>query len=423
MTDLLKIFRQHAHWAQIRKVLDRLHSSGFKTYLAGGCIRDVLLGKNPKDFDIATSAEPQKVLQLFPKSRVRGKAFGVVAVPLSKGQMVEVATFRKDGPYLDGRRPQSVTFSSEKEDALRRDFTINALFYDVQTDKILDYIEGLEDLKNKIIRTVGEPLRRFQEDKLRIIRALRFSVQLDFQLEAGTQKVLFDHKKELLSISKERIYEECLKILKTGKFSSALNVFKKLDLLEDILGHWDSSNWEMHLKFWKRGVPEEWLRQNDFLWMYAFYPLLMTQPQSVLTPEGQWIHTFAKKLRIWRFPVKSIKSMRDMFYGSYCLLDKAQASLAKKLIILNSLFSKQIIYLSKAYLTSKGASLESLNQIESAFLMRAPEGALPKPLVNGEDLKQLGILEDRNMSIKLAQLYELQLEDQIIDKNRLLKTL
>ena len=421
MSQVLEIFTNHSHWNQIKEILDKLHSSGFTAYLAGGCIRDALLNKNPKDFDIATSAQPREVLALFPKSRIHGKVFGVVAVVLDKEHVVEVATFRKDGPYQDGRHPISVTFSSEKEDALRRDFTVNALFYDVQEKKILDYVGGQKDLENKIIRTVGSPLKRFQEDKLRMIRAIRFSIQFDFQLDPATQNALFEHTNFLLDISKERIYEECLKILKTGKFVPALSAFKKLGLLNHLCSYWNSSDWSFSLRFWQTGIPIEWSQYNSFLWMYAFYPLLVTQSRSALRENGQWISGFYENLKAWRFPVKLIKSMRDMFYGSQCLVNTDQVSLGKKLIILNSPFSRQIMYLSRVYLINKNVRWDYLQQLTAEFQIRAPKGHLPKPLVNGEDLKHLGVPQDHNMSIKLDQLYELQLEERISDKKQLLK--
>ena len=167
MFDLIPVFKQHSNWSEVRKIIFTLKESGAKAYLAGGCVRDALLKKVPKDFDIATSAKPEEILKLFPGSNIQGKAFGVVSVSCKKG-IVEIATFRKDGPYIDGRHPKSVEFLSDKEDALRRDFTINALFYDLKTEKVIDYVDGIEDLQKKIIRTVGEPEKRFREDHLRI---------------------------------------------------------------------------------------------------------------------------------------------------------------------------------------------------------------------------------------------------------------
>ena len=225
MADLITVFHKHSGWLEVQDILNTLHKSGFKAYLAGGCVRDALLGQTPKDFDIATSARSEQILKFFSKSNQQGKAFGVVAVFCKQG-MVEVATFRKDGPYLDGRHPEYVEFLDDKEDALRRDFTINALFYDIQTKQVIDYVGGLKDLQNKIIRTVGPPADRFTEDKLRMVRALRFQIQLGFDLDSVTENAIDKMKNSISEISTERVYEECLKILNIGAFEKALLVLK-----------------------------------------------------------------------------------------------------------------------------------------------------------------------------------------------------
>ena len=146
--------------------------------------------KIPKDFDVATNAHPDQVKKIFKHSQFVGKSFGVIHLPFKNGQHIEIATFRKDGTYIDGRRPESVEFTSIEEDAKRRDFTINALYYDFHKKKVIDFFEGIKDIEEKKIRTVGNPEVRFQEDYLRIIRALRFSVTFDFEIEEKTFKTL-----------------------------------------------------------------------------------------------------------------------------------------------------------------------------------------------------------------------------------------
>jgi len=210
--NLLRLFEQHSYWQEIKTVIDKLISAGHQTLLAGGCVRDGLLGVRPKDFDIATSALPDQVKALFPEALDVGREFGVMILPRKFGK-IEVTTFRQDGDYLDGRRPTAVTFCSAEEDAKRRDYTINALFYDTQTGQVLDYVGGLKDLSGKIIRAVGDPQLRFTEDKLRLLRAVRFSAQLNFQIEMNTLAAVGRLASGLAQVSRERITDELRKLV------------------------------------------------------------------------------------------------------------------------------------------------------------------------------------------------------------------
>lgn len=190
----------------------RLAEAGHIAYFAGGCVRDRLLGKEPKDYDIATSATPAQVLRLFPGSNEVGAHFGVV-IAKSAGHPVEIATFRTDGSYRDGRRPDSVTFSTPAEDALRRDFTINGLFEDPATGTIIDHVGGRADLAAGTLRAIGDPVARFAEDSLRLLRAVRFAVTLGFTIEPATWHAMVAHASGLARIAPERIREEFSRIL------------------------------------------------------------------------------------------------------------------------------------------------------------------------------------------------------------------
>ena len=422
--SLIPLFNQHKTWEEVKKIIQTLNDSGATAYLAGGCVRDALLNQIPKDFDIATSARPKEVLRLFPNSNKQGKAFGVVAVFHSKGQPIEVATFRKDGPYTDGRHPEYVEFLSDKEDALRRDFTVNALFYDLKTDKIIDYIGGIEDLQKKVIRTVGEPNKRFQEDHLRILRAIRFSIQLNFEIDNSTKDTLFQMKDKLFTISRERIYEEGLKIIKTGCFVKALTAFKELSLLQKLCPFLEKVDWPFCLNFWQSSestIPAHLLTSKNFLWSQAFYPILIQQEKKVLNTNGKWNTIFSHNLKEWKFPISILRTMNDTLYSSCCLLDIRLASLGKKMRILNSDFSESVLFLSKNYLKNKKLSMDIIDKIRKEFLIRAPDGKLHEPLINGNDLKALGISEDKNMAHILEHLYDYQLEQKIIEKANLLK--
>ena len=217
-----------------RKICEQLRAAGFRALFAGGCVRDLMLGKTPQDIDIATNARPEEIIALFPKTITVGAHFGVVVVISPEGAY-EVATFRVDGPYLDGRRPVSVSFSDEKQDAQRRDFTINALFYDPQSDEVLDYVGGKADLRAGVIRAVGDPEQRFQEDRLRLLRAVRFSARLSFPIEADTLAAMRAMAGLLPTTSVERIRDELLKMLTDGRSRAAFELLADTGLLEPIL--------------------------------------------------------------------------------------------------------------------------------------------------------------------------------------------
>ena len=170
-------------------IVKALKAAGHEAYLVGGCVRDLEMGRPPKDFDVSTSARPEQIARLFPKTIPVGAQFGVMIVLIGKIHY-EVATFRIDKEYKDGRHPEGVVFSSPKEDALRRDFTVNGLFFDPLKKEVIDYIGGREDLKRKLIRAIGDPDKRFAEDRLRMLRAVRFSATLDFELDPATFKAV-----------------------------------------------------------------------------------------------------------------------------------------------------------------------------------------------------------------------------------------
>ena len=195
-----------------RDVARRLVEAGHRALFAGGCVRDRLLGGSPQDFDIATSATPEEIQRVFPKARGVGEAFGVMLVR-NGGHTFEVATFRKDGPYKDGRRPTEVTFSDEFEDAQRRDFTVNGIFEEPETGTPVDYVKGRADIEARRIRAIGDPHARISEDRLRMLRAVRFAARLGFDIEPVTADAIRAHAGELMSVSPERVGEETRKML------------------------------------------------------------------------------------------------------------------------------------------------------------------------------------------------------------------
>ena len=188
-------------------ILDRLHEAGFRAFAVGGAVRDAVLGLSPKDVDLATSATPREVAELFPHSHAVGARFGVMLV-VEAHVPVQVATFRCESGYQDGRHPERVEFADLEEDAARRDFTVNGLYYDPRSEEILDPVDGLEDLQHRHLRTIGEPSRRFEEDHLRLLRAARFAAQLDFTIESECWRAIQENAAKLERISAERVRAE-----------------------------------------------------------------------------------------------------------------------------------------------------------------------------------------------------------------------
>ena len=203
----------------------RLQAAGHMAYFAGGCVRDELLGHPPHDYDIATSAKPAEVRRLFPKTQAVGAHFGVILV-MEHGHAFEVATFRSDHEYIDGRRPEMVTFSTPEEDAARRDFTINGMFQDPVAGRLIDFVGGRPDLDARVLRAIGDPAARFREDKLRLLRAVRFAARFGYEIDPATWEAIRAHAADIHAVSAERIREE---IVKTLAHPNRLRGFDLLD--------------------------------------------------------------------------------------------------------------------------------------------------------------------------------------------------
>jgi putative nucleotidyltransferase with HDIG domain len=228
--------------------IETLRQHGFQAYLVGGCVRDLLLGREPADFDVATSATPMQVMETFPETYAVGAQFGVVLVPspggecadgekgTSKSYVVEVATFRSDLGYSDGRHPDEVRFTQDpREDAARRDFTINGMMLDPVSGEVLDFVGGREDLEAKRIRAIGDPHRRFGEDKLRMLRAVRFAARFEYEIEADTLAAIRRLARDVQLVSRERVRDELTKMLTEGHARRAFLLLDQTGLLKEVL--------------------------------------------------------------------------------------------------------------------------------------------------------------------------------------------
>jgi poly(A) polymerase len=230
-------------------IVKTLRQQGFQAYFAGGCVRDLLLDREPADYDVATSATPAQVMEVFPDTYAVGAQFGVVLVPLpqllrvggtgnatSKARAVEVATYRSDLGYSDGRRPDEVRFSRDpQEDVARRDFTINGIMLDPVSGEVLDFVGGRRDLEAGIVRAIGDPERRFAEDKLRMLRAVRFAARFEYEIEAGTLAAIQRQAREIEVVSRERVRDELTKMLTEGRARRAFLMLDESGLLKEVL--------------------------------------------------------------------------------------------------------------------------------------------------------------------------------------------
>jgi poly(A) polymerase len=225
------------------EIIQTLRDREYEAYLVGGCVRDMVMGIEPADYDIATSARPEEVMKLFPRTEAIGAQFGVVLV-IHHGHPFEVATFRSDEAYVDGRRPTGVVFTDAQTDVQRRDFTINGLLFDPVAKTILDYVSGQKDIEAKIVRAIGDPARRFEEDKLRMLRAIRFGARLGYTIESETWKEVCAMAPQIHQVSIERIQDEIVRILTEGQAATGFQMLHDSGLLREVL---PEVQWDSHL--------------------------------------------------------------------------------------------------------------------------------------------------------------------------------
>src|SRR5438067_9586158 len=220
------------------KVVRRLKKADFTAYLVGGCVRDLLLGMRPKDFDVATSAHPNEVKATFRNSRLIGRRFRLAHVFFRGGKIIEVSTFRKSPLDELADLPEDLlirhdnVFGNAEEDARRRDFTINGLFYDLEADQVIDYVGGLADLATRTVRTIGDPDIRFREDPVRILRAIKFAARLDFTIEESAYRAILEHKGEIAKCAPPRVLEEIYRLLRGGAARRSLELLQETGVLE-----------------------------------------------------------------------------------------------------------------------------------------------------------------------------------------------
>lgn len=427
--------QSHPHWPQVISVCQALNQHGFVAYLAGGCVRDLILKRPPNDFDVATNATPEQIEKIFPKCILVGKKFGVIVLPFDDFQ-IEVATFRKDGPYFDGRRPHTIEFSSAQEDALRRDFTINALFLDPLNGAILDFVEGEIDIGRKIIQTVGDPLARFTEDKLRIMRAIRFCAQLGFQIDPTTLLAIKNMAPQILTVSHERIRDEFLKLLRANGRCRGLALLHETGLRDFLLPEWKD------LESDRQPVSPEGIAGLEALRFWfpnpreAFFTTLKNLENVQFdSPEIYFLFlNFAIFLRsgtasvLKRFKFSNQVQAELHFIASNESLFRSEdlPRTAKLLQIrLHSYGAKTFSFYRGFCHSNANPNLkkvtERLNFIESEVTRLCPSGKLPEPWMTGADLKRQNISPGPEMGSLLEEMYAQQIEMKFRSKEDLVQ--
>ena len=402
-------------------VVRRLRQSGYEAYWAGGCVRDELIGLVPADYDVATSARPEQVIQTFKKTVEVGVSFGVVEVigpRRTDGSFpkVQVATFRSDGAYVDGRRPESVTFSSPKEDAERRDFTINGMFFDPLENTVIDYVGGQADLDAKVLRAIGDPKARFREDKLRLLRAVRMAARFGFPIEPHTAAAIRDMANQITVVSAERIAEELRKMLAHATRAWALRQMDDLGLLRHVV-----PEVENEMKGLPQGFPNA---PTGDLWQHTLRVLEVlegprwpeSQPVSFPLAFAALLHDVGKKrsaarqadrytfhghehigkrlagVACRRLKLSNAETVRVEWlverHQYLCDAPTMRPSTLKPILVHPGI--GELLALHRADSAASGRSVAHVEFCERMLRETPPEELNPPPLLTGDDLNALG---------------------------------
>ena len=413
------------------RVADKLQENGFQAYFVGGCVRDLLREAEPKDYDVATDALPEQVLDLFPHSLAVGAQFGVVMV-VEGGHRVEVATFRNDGLYSDGRRPDEVSFSSEpREDVLRRDFTVNGLLMNPATGEVLDFVEGKQDIKRGLIRAIGNPERRFEEDRLRMLRAVRFAACLSYEIDPETFAAIRRLSGNIAGVSAERVRDELIRILCGGRARRGFELLDGTGLLQEVLPEIAAM----------KGVeqPPQYHPEGD-VWTHTL--LMLESLQQDCTPTlaiGVLLHDVGKpptfrvaedrirfdqhvsvgvrmaeaicrRLRLSQGQAGQISALVE-HHLHFRDAPRMRASTLKRFLRLDQF--EEHLELHRLDCLSSHRSMDSYEWVRGKLRELSAEAIRPKPLVNGDDLIEMGYPPGPRFKEILQAVETVQLEGQL----------
>jgi poly(A) polymerase len=389
------------------EIVRQLRAAGHQTLLAGGCVRDLLLGQTPEDFDVATAALPEQVSALFRPTRQVGAQFGVVLVKRRR-RWIEVATFRTDGPYLDGRRPVQVTPTDARHDALRRDFTVNGMFLDPLARQVIDYVGGRADLEARVIRAIGEPVARFDEDYLRLLRAVRFAARLGFPIEPATLAAIRSHAPTLAQVAAERVREELERMFLHPARQRAWGWLGDCGLLPYL---WPGAGWQaaqiQRIDTLLGRLPAE-----------APFELTMAILLADRTPDD--IERIARDLTL----SNEQREMTMWLVAHQVDLDEpARPSLAElKRLMAQPAFAALHRLTAARYEDRPDADVRR-NGLDARLRSIAPDTVQPEPFVRGDDLLQRGVAPGPAYKEILDALYTRQLDEVIRSRDEALAAL
>jgi poly(A) polymerase len=415
-------------------ICEVLQRSGYQALLVGGCVRDLLLGREPADYDVTTDATPDQVMRLFPESVAVGAQFGVMLIPRD-ALKVEVATFRSDVGYSDGRHPDGVVYSKmPQEDVQRRDFTINGLLMRHDTGEVLDFVGGQADLKAKMIRAIGEPSRRFTEDKLRMMRAVRFAARFDFEIEAATFRSIRRHVAEIHQVSPERLREELTKLLTEGTARRAFELLDETGLLQQVLPeigamkgveqppqfHPEGDVW-IHTRMMLEGLPKD--PSPTLAWGVLLHDVGKPPTFQSALETGDRIRfnnhvevgvrmaeAICKRLRFSNEETEQILALVDN-HMKFSAVEEMRAATLKKFVRLPHF--EEHLALQRLDCLSSHRNLDSYHFVRQFLERTPPEQVRPVRLLGGDDLHAMGFRPGPLFAQILQSLEDAQLEGQI----------
>jgi poly(A) polymerase len=431
---------------QATRIVRELRQAGYSAYLAGGCVRDLVLGREPADYDVATSATPEQVMRLFPQTYAVGVQFGVVLVPVRRDGLeaadnyaIEVATFRSDGVYSDSRHPDEVQFSTDARlDVQRRDFTINGMLLDPVSQEVLDYVGGREDLKRQIIRTIGDPRQRLSEDKLRMLRAVRFAARFGYAIEPNTLAAIRQLSPEIHQVSRERIRDEILKMLTEGRARRAFELLDETGLLEQVLPeikrmqgvqqppqfHPEGDVW-IHTLMLLEGLPAncpKTLALGVLLHDVGKPPTFRIAPDRIRFDSHAEVGTrmaeeICRRFRLSNDETEQVCSLvaNHMRFGDVKKMKKATL---KRFLRLPKF--EEHLELHRLDCLSSHRDLSLYEFAKESLYNTPPEQIRPKPLINGDDLIQAGYKPGPQFKDLLTAVEDAQLDGVITTKEEAL---
>jgi poly(A) polymerase len=375
------------------EIICRLRENGHEAYLVGGCVRDMVMNIEPSDYDIATSAPPDVIMKIFPHTEPIGAKFGVVLV-IIRGRPFEVATFRSDEAYVDGRRPSGVVFTDAKTDVQRRDFTINGLLYDPVEKRVIDYVGGQEDIRTRIVRAIGDPRKRFEEDKLRLLRAIRFGARLGYSIEPETWSAVRAMAPEIRRVSAERIREELGRILTEGQAALGFRLLHESGMLPEIL---PAVIWNEHLERCLRLIAAN--SPSDF----AFGVLLHDVSPEAARGVAEYLRLSGAEIQHVVSLVKSLPQFKTLRSSSLSAIKR----------FLRMPRFEDHLELAKICGAGAGGDLEAYNFAAELSRKWPPEDLWPPPLITGDDLIRMGFAPGPLFRQILTAVEDAQLEGRL----------